>query len=78
MWNKMDKNRVIFARFSFSEVDFRNWRTDFVVWGLVRFTLARRSTVKIFRTLSPIVIPLQSWKAEKYQKMPNKICFNVL
>ncbi|KAF0737152.1 Endo/exonuclease/phosphatase domain-containing protein, partial [Aphis craccivora] len=29
------------------EVDFRNWRTEFIVRGLVRFTLARRSAVKI-------------------------------
>jgi len=54
------KKRVIFDRFSLSKVDFRNWRTDFVVWGLVRFTLARISAMKIFRTLTPIVNPLQS------------------
>jgi len=32
--------------------------------------------VKIFRTLSSIVSLLQSCKAEKHQKTPNKICFN--
>ena len=42
--------------FSFSEIDLRNWTADFVDFGLVRFTLVRRSAVKICRTLSLIVI----------------------
>ena len=71
------KKRVIFSRFSFRDVDLRNWRTDFVVWGLVKFTFARRIAVKIFRTLSKIVNSLQSCKDEKHKKTPNKICFNL-
>jgi len=45
-------------------MDLRNQREDFVVWSLVRFTLARRSAVKIFRTLSLIVNSLQNLQKE--------------
>jgi len=41
--------------YSYSEIDFRNQKADFDVLDLIRFTLARRRAVKIFRTLSLIV-----------------------
>jgi len=52
---KKFKNIIIF-RFS---LDFQKWTTDFVVWGLVRFTLARRSALMILRTLPSILNSLQ-------------------
>jgi hypothetical protein len=42
---------LTFREPDYSEIDLRNQKADFVVWGLVRFTLARRIAVKIFRTL---------------------------
>jgi len=82
MWNKklfnfsQIKRELFFARLLVREVDFRNWRTDFVVWGLVIFTLAGRSAVKIFRNLLfPIVNSLQNGKAEKHQETPNIFFF---
>jgi hypothetical protein len=59
------KKRLFFARFSFSVVGYRNGIMDFVIWGLVRFTLARRSAV---RTLSSIVNSLHSYKAKQHKK----------
>jgi len=54
---------------SYFLLDFRNWRTNFVVFGVL---MARRSALKIFRTLSPIVKSLQNCKAERHQKHPTK------
>jgi len=56
---------------SFSEVDFRNWKTDFVVWSLVRFKLAKRNAVRFSELYLQSFIH-SSCKAEKH----SKICFN--
>jgi len=59
---------------SFSEIDLQNRRADFVV----RFTLVRRSAVKIFRTLSLIVNSLKNIKKIKTNFIGLFLCFSAL